>query len=188
MDRATSFDCENISGNLPSGFKRESNGSNNDRQKSIECIADNLVFKCVWQKPEVNMHLVNQFMNQLNIYNDNEEYEDQTPSNISALLSSSFPSGVVSEKNMDVEEDIEQNVPQFISSTPYAKDSSKIDCSSAKQRSDTLAFQEFNKVSPILSPHRRKNNILTKRRRLQYSFELEDFNFDLERNMKMMKI
>lgn len=185
MDRVTSFNCKNISNNLPLKLKAESNGNDNDNNepKHIECIADKLEFKCVWQKPEVDMQLVNQFMNQLNIYNDNE-YDDQTPSNLSALLSSSFPSGVVSEKDMDVDEDIEYFVPQFISSTPYPKDSSKIECSSAKQKSD-LEFQEFNKVSPIYSAPRRQKNILTKRR-LQYSFEFEEFGF--ERKMKLLKI
>lgn len=181
MDRVTSF--EYISGNFPSKFKTES--SENDEPKSIECIADNIEFKCVWKKKEVNMQLVNQFMNQVNIYDDNE-YGDQTPSNILALLSSSFPSGTASEKDMQVDVDNENDYGSFlfVSSTPK-KDLSQIDCSSAKQRNDALAFEEFNKASPIYSPMKRNKNILT-RKRLQYSYEFEDFGF--EKKLKMLNI
>lgn len=167
---------------LPSQPKTESN-DDNDELESIECIVDNFEFKCVWQKKEENMQLVNQFTNQLKI----DEHGDQTLPNISLLLSSSIPSVTQSEKDMQVDEDNENACEEFlfVSSTPHSKDSSKIYCSSAKQRSDDLAMEEFNKISPIYSPMRRNKNIL-KRKRLQFRFGFEDLGFD--KKVKILKV
>lgn len=164
MDCSKSFDYKNSS---------ELKKDENDEPKSIECIADKMSFKAVWQKSEVNMELVNQFMNQLNIYDDNE-FGDQTPSNISALISSSFPSGDVSFNDMDFEE---FGKPQFISSTPHPLDSSKAECLNF----DVTAFQEFNRASPIYSPRKRRI-ILTKRKLM---FSIEDIE---EKNFKVLKV
>jgi hypothetical protein len=171
MENATSFDCKNLS-----GLKAESKDEKMETE-NIECIADKMEFKVVWQQ-DVNMQLVNQFMEQLDIYDENP-FENQTPSNISALISSSFPSDEKNSKEIEVESDSEEFSPQFISSTPFHKDTSK----SESLKFDFTAFEEFNKASPIYSPPKKTRNILTKRR-LQYSFEFEDFG----KTFKIMKI
>jgi hypothetical protein len=78
MDHARSSDIENLPG--PS---RE----NDDKQENVECIVDKMEFKTVWEQPEVNMQLVNQFMNQLNISNDNEIEDQSFDSNIMNIVS-----------------------------------------------------------------------------------------------------
>lgn len=160
------MDCRISFKNL-SGFKDE-----NDKSESIECIADKLDFKVVWQQSEINMQMVNEFMNQLDIYDEN----DQTPSNISALLSSSFPSGVSDQEKMEVDENIKRFAPQFLSSTPYPRED---EC----QSFDITAFEEFNKASPIFNPPTRRTIVLTKKR-LHYSCE----DFSVEKNCKVLKI
>jgi hypothetical protein len=155
MESATSFDCKNLSEIKVDNMETE----------AVECIADNIEMKVVWQQ-EVNMQLVNEFMDQLDIYDD---MELQTPSNISAMISSSFPSGDVSSKE-PVSDDSEEFSPQFISSTPYRKDSSQSDSINF----DFSAFEEFNKASPIYCPKKPTKYALTKKR-LQYSFEFEEF-------------
>lgn len=104
----------------------ENSGNNshtNNEQKSIECFADNVKFTCIWKQPEVNMHIINQIMNQINIYNDNE-YGDCTPSNITALISSSFPSSSTLEEindgdNVDCEAK-NNEILKFVASTPIS--------------------------------------------------------------------
>lgn len=147
-----------------------------DGEKSIECFADNLKFACVWQQPEVDMHIINQIMNQINCFNDND-YGDCTPSNITALISTSFPSSVTLEGFNDgdnvAECDDEKNNEiwsTFVASTPIStikttdvmksiKDMP--DCSNDdKQQSLLLAF---NHTSPILF-HSRHRSMYTKRK------------------------
>lgn len=164
MDFKTSFDFNSLR-----EFKVE-----NSYSGSIENIADQLDFKVVWQQSGVDMMMVNEFMNQLDIYDEN----DQTPSNISALLSSSFPSGVSDQDKMEVDVKSERTAPQFLSSTPYSKDTMEDACRSF----DITAFEEFNKASPIFNPPTRRTIVLTKKR-LHYSCE----DFSVEKNCKVLK-
>lgn len=179
MACATSVECENVSANLQSSFSVDE--IEIGESASFECYADKLAFKCVWQHPDVNMHIINQFMEQINIY-DSNEFGDQTPSNIMDLLSSSFPSGF-GEDLPPVEEPPAQAKPEetvtFFASTPLHKGSDC--CSSAKRRNDKKAFQDFNDASPILSQPRQKA-VLTKKR-LHMSQETEE----LEGSRKLLK-
>lgn len=162
MARALSFDSEKVSFNLQSSFSVDQNEIG--ESASFECYADKLNFKCVWQHPDINMHVINQFMEQINIY-DSNEYGDQTPSNIMDLLSSSFPSGVSGEAHDDQDKPTimhhDDDSLTFVSSTPLHKGT---DCrSSTKKRNEKLAFQVFNDASPILH-HKRQKCALTQRR------------------------
>lgn len=180
MDRATSFDCENISGNLPTEMEVEL--KENDDLTNVECNVGNLEFKRVWEMEKVDMRFVNQFLNQLNIHNLPHQ---QTASNLTAMLSSSFPSDdeTLSSDEIEVDEEIAFG-HQFVSSTPHAKDSKEFG-RWANTESDVKAFQEFNKASPIHKTPQRKSRGLTKRR-LQFSFEFEEF--PAEQNFKVIKL
>lgn len=179
MARAMNSNSENVSANLQSSYGVDE--IEIGESASFECYADKLAFKCVWQHPDVNMQIINQFMEQINIY-DSNEFGDQTPSNIMELLSSSFPSGIV-EDLPAVDEQSKQKAHEevtFYSSTPLHKGSDYF--SSAKRKNDKLAFQDFNDASPILT-QKVQRKVLTKKR-LQMSLELED---ELENSKKIMK-
>jgi len=120
-----SENCKEISNNFGSCLETtpEINENSNNEQKSIECFADNVQFTCVWKQPEVNMHVINQIMNQMNIFDDNE-YGDCTLSNITALISSSFPSSSTLEQINDgdnVDCEVKDNeILKFVASTPIS--------------------------------------------------------------------
>lgn len=153
------------------------NNINNNLERSIECFADNVKFACVWQQPEVNMHIINQVLNQLTIFNDNS-YGDYTTTNISALLSASFPSCEAfdgDENNADESESKNVTVTSFEASTPIStiKNSYREcngDASDEAKDFETrtqMLLLAFNNTSPIVFTSR--NRALYTKKRLQLS-------------------
>lgn len=150
----------------------EINGNSNENgnanaDTSIECFADNVKFTCVWQQPEVNMHIINQIMNQINIFNDND-YGDCTPSNITALISSSFPSSVTLEgfndgDNVECDEKKEdmEMASTFVASTPISTIKMSDEARSINENSANDDKQQllnaFNDTSPILFQSRQRS-------------------------------
>lgn len=168
MDRAMEPLAGNVSSNLQHSFALEQ--TNEEQVESFECFVDNLSFRCVWQQPDVNMHIINQFMEEINIY-DSNEYGDFTPCDVLALLSSSFPSGPFNDETPHVVDEKPGDLSftsTFISSTPVLRDSN--DLSGLKRRQDALDFQFLANVSPILYS-KNKDKLLLTRKRLQMSFE-----------------
>lgn len=158
--------------------------NNKSREKSVECIADKLEFECVWLHPEVDMHLVNQFMNQINVFDDNE-YGDNTPSNISELLSASFPSGGIVDVSMNEDED----QINLSTSTPQQKDLSDPNCSATKirQKKKRSFHSEFIiDASPILFTSRNRQVFM--RRRCRLSFDDMDDEIIVGNNLKAIKM
>lgn len=144
-------------------------------EKSIECFADNVKFECVWQQPEINMHIINQFLNQLNVFND-YSHDDCTPTNITALLSASFPSCEVAEEEDEKEDGEDEDLPiaGFEASTPIVKKSEKNvqenvavieDEKKNFEMNAEMILMAFNNTSPILFTSR--NRGMFKKRRLQ---------------------
>ncbi|CAG9797803.1 unnamed protein product [Chironomus riparius] len=165
-------DTKEITNNFGSSLitipKINGNNSNtSNEQTSIECFADNVKFTCIWKQPEVNMHIINQIMNQINIYNDNE-YGDCTPSNITALISSSFPSSSTLEEINDgdnVDCDVKDNeILNFVASTPIPtiktidkmkpQNEGMLDISN-DSKNQMLLFA-FNHTSPIVFSSRHR--------------------------------
>lgn len=148
------------------------NNNNNNLEKSIECFADNLKFACVWQQPEVNMHIINQVLNQLNIFNDNS-YSDCTPTNISELLSASFPSCEAfesDENNEDESQSKDMTVTSFEASTPVStiKKSNKEINGEGDERKEfenrrQMLLVAFNNMSPIVFTSRNRAMYTKKR-------------------------
>ena len=181
MDHAANFDSVVMSSDLQSSLKLEQIDENVDME-SFECFVDNFSFKCVWQQPDVDMEIINQFMEEINIY-DSNEYGDHSPSDILALLSSSFPSGPFNsdeELPIDVVEkqpnDMSSAFSTFfnvISSTPIFKGSNELSIS--KRSRDELTSEFLIDASPIMRPVISNKRFLT-RKRLQMSFESDDDN------------
>lgn len=146
------------------------NGSSNENnEKSIECFADNVKFTCVWQQPEVNMHIINQVLNQINIYNDNS-YSDCTPTNISELISASFPSCENFEEAPDIARNAKNNdmLTGFIASTPISttKNSQQTadeNGSDESKNEQQIVWLAFNSMSPVMFSSRHRA-LFTKRR------------------------
>lgn len=161
---------ENISSNLQRSYKLEQMDCG--EEESFECFADNLSFRCIWQQPDLDMNIINQFMEEINIY-DSNEHGDYTP-DVLALLSSSFPSETFSEVlPMDIEE--KPNDITFVSSTPISKTSP-----------ETSSFYFLGDASPILCPQLTDFNVrLLPRRRLQMTFETEDVNENSPKSIKI---
>lgn len=147
-----------------------------DDVESFECFADNFSFKCVWQQSDVNLRIINQFMEEMNIY-DSNEFGDYTPSDILELLSSSFPSGsfdnpiVEAGEKSSNELSFASTLVTLISSTPILKG----------RRNMKAKFQGDS--SPILSPTDLDRRLLP-RKRLQMSFE-QDGDEDNENLIKV---
>lgn len=141
--------------------------------ESFECFVENLSFKCVWQQPDENLQIINQFMEEINI-NDTNEYGDCSPSDISALLSSSFPSGpadAIEEHSNDLS--LASTLLTIISSTPIARGPNAL-----------YIFKLFGDTSPIMCPRRRDKLYRTEkfqRKRLQMNFESDK---ETEKNKK----
>lgn len=178
MERAKSFGRENISENLPKSFEDEAIEVDDDNSKtiSIEYIADKVSFHCVWQQPEVNMQLINEFMNGVNVDSDHE-YGDFTPSNMSDLMSAisaSFPSGSINE--MDLDDATSYYEPS--TSTPMEKTSSNEASANLK-----MNFGDFQDASPIMFTSRQRQ--VFKLRRCRLSFE--DDSYDVECKRKVWK-
>lgn len=154
--------CEKSALNIENSFN--GNNSNENNEKSIECFADNVKFTCVWQQPEVNMHIINQVMNQINIYNDNS-YSDCTPTNISELISASFPSCESFDEEPDIEKNAKNNVmlSGFEASTP--KNSQRIVNKNVNEddKNEQVVWLGFNQMSPIMFSSRHRA-FYTKRR------------------------
>lgn len=157
--------------------------------QSVSFYADELKFTCVWRQPTEELQMINQIMNNLNI-NDENEFGDQTPSNILDLLSSSFP-GIDDAQTESFEpdvsnaENVESIVSSFEASTPNAKRTSK--SSSAKEK------LEFDDTSPILfSPRHSRSSLRStgklSRRKLDTSQEFEEGNFDIVQKLSDMNI
>lgn len=152
-----------------------------------------LTFKSVWQQPVAGMHTINQFMEEINIYDDTDEYGDHTPSDIMALLSSSFPSGIAdSDKSMDEPSDKPEKLNFtifFAASTPIAQ--APADRSSTAKKRDQEVIKDFNNISPVVySSNRaltRDNRVLT-RKRLQMSFEFDNEDSEECKSFKIMKL
>ena len=159
--------CENIVLNTEKSIN-DSNKENENNEKSIECFADNVKFTCVWQQPEVNMHIINQVLNQINIYNDNS-YSDCTPTNISELISASFPSSENFEETPDIERNAKNNymLTGFIASTPIStnKNSQSIVDNNVpeEEKKDKFVWLAFKNLSPIMFSSRHRA-LFTKRR------------------------
>lgn len=157
--------CENIALNTEKSINDSKNENN---EKSIECFADNVKFTCVWQQPEVNMHIINQVLNQINIYNDNS-YSDCTPTNISELISASFPSCENFEEAPDIERNAKNNymLTGFEASTPIStiKNSQRIVDNNVpeKEKNEQIVWLAFNNMSPIMYSSRDRA-LFTKRR------------------------
>lgn len=178
MERAKSFGRENISDNLPKSFEDEAIDVDDDSSRtiSIEYIADKVSFHCVWQQPEVDMQLVNEFMNGVNVDSDHE-YGHFTPSNMTDLMSAisaSFPSGSVNE--MDLDDATTYHEPS--TSTPMQKTSS--DEENAKPK---MNFCDFEDASPIMFTSRQRH--VFKLRKCRLSFD--DGSFDVECKRKVWK-
>lgn len=179
MERAKSFGRENVSANLPESFSLDLNLVDDEQKEDVKCFADKFKFQCVWQEPKPSVELINQIMNNLNIQHENED-GDQTPSNLSALLSASFKSGVFDKWLSDEDIDVEIEVP---TSTPHAKDRNEANSSSVKADEKKLNFKDFNDASPILFTSRYRQVFMKRRCRL--SFDLEE---SVDRKSKLMKI
>jgi hypothetical protein len=156
----------------------------------VEFQAHELTFKSVWQQPVAGMQTINQFMEEINIYDDTDEYGDRTPSDIMALLSSSFPSGIAdSDKSNDEPEQLNFAI-FFAASTPYSVQPAKDRSSTAKKR-DRQVIKDFNDISPVVySSNRaftRDNRVLT-RKRLQMSFEYDENDKGECNDPKIMKL
>lgn len=141
---------------------------------TIECFADNIRFTCVWQQPEVNMHIINQVLNQLNIFND-YSYGDCTPTQISALISASFPSceAFDEENNANELQSGNMTATSFEASTPISNvkkssegDDKACDGDEFENRAQMLLLA-FNNTSPIVFTSR--NRALYTKKRLQLS-------------------
>jgi hypothetical protein len=156
-------------------------------QESIECFADNVKFTCVWQRPEVNMHIINQIMNQINVYHDND-YDDCTPSNITALISASFSSAeilnelsdgisiAVAAVNDDDNDDdgykhgeVSDITASFVASTPIStiKTSGEMIALNDDKNGRQMLSLAFRDTSPILIASRQR--IMYTKRRLHLS-------------------
>lgn len=157
--------------NLENSFN---NGNN--IKKSIECFADNIKLTCVWQQPEVNMHIINQVLNQINIYDDNS-YDDRTPTNISDLISASFPSsanfGEEDMNNVSFSKNKIDSMLGFEASTPISdKSSQKIHAEILSKEEDfalkaKMLILAFQNTSPIM---------MTSRQRLLYTKKRLEMN------------
>jgi hypothetical protein len=141
-------------------------------EENIECFADNVEFACVWRQPEVNMHIINQFLNQLNVFND-FSYDDCTPTSLTALLSASFPSCEVADED-EQEEAKDEDLPiaGFEASTPIVKKTVNISRENVMKNEEKnfemkaeMILMTFNNTSPILFTSR--NRGMFKKRRLQ---------------------
>lgn len=191
MDRVKNFGREDITMSFGQSFDPNTdlnddsqNNNNNNKsnigngeQRSIECFADNVKFKCVWQQPEVNMHIINQIMNQMNIFNDNE-YGDCTPSNITALISASFPScetleGFNDGDNVDCDKN-DSEISTFVASTPIStirtadvmnvvNEKDTVDITNDDKQHKVQLLNAFNDTSPILFQSRHRT-MYTKRK------------------------
>ncbi|KAG5676000.1 hypothetical protein PVAND_005855 [Polypedilum vanderplanki] len=164
-------------------------------EESIECYADNVKFACVWQRPEVNVHIINQIINQINVFNDNE-YGDCTPSNITALISASFPSIENSDElnddaaaadddndknNNNNKDDVKKNLngemsditAAFVASTPIStiKTSGDVIALNDDNNDKQMLLLAFNDMSPILftTTGNRQRNFYRQKRRLHLS-------------------
>jgi hypothetical protein len=154
-------------------------------QKSAEFLADSIKFACVWQRPEVNMHIINQIINQMNVFHDNE-YGDCTPSNITALISASFPSTEIfnelsaaicddedgnNDKISDGKKhaDISDITATFVASTPVSTIKTSRDIFALKDTNNDkqMLLLALKDTSPIFLSSRPKT--LFSRRRLHLS-------------------
>jgi hypothetical protein len=133
---------------------------NENDDKDIECFADNIKMTCVWDQPQINLHFINQVMNQINIYNDNE-FGDCTPSNLSELLSASFPSCDVIDELDDDGSDI---ITTFVASTPISvlKSNEQTILSHEDVTKEAL-LNAFKDTSPIVFQSRHRA-LFTKKR------------------------
>lgn len=172
VDREVSFDGENEVNISTCLSRMEQNAKEVDLEAEVECFFDKFSYSAVWVDPNVNMHMINEFMEQINIY-DTCELGDETPSKFLELLSASFSSGFGEEsmtakktaKTADCNNDEPTSPATFFYSTPYQKRSS------AKRRNESVALQEFSNTSPILCPPEKSHKVL-KKKRLEMSFEL----------------
>lgn len=163
-----SFDTQKEENISKTSSKMDHSGMKVDLEVDVECYFDKFSYSAVWVDPNVNMHVINEFLEQINIY-DTNEFGDQTPSNILELLSSLFPSGFGEGSPPAVSEQVDFiSSPKFVHSTPHQK------WSSAKRKKEKLARQEFSMASPILgSPIAKPDNsvkVLTKKK-LDMSFD-----------------
>lgn len=178
MQRSKAFGRENISDKLPKSFEDEAVAVDDNKSKttSIECSIDNMAYHCVWQQPEVNMQLINEFMNGVNV-DCGREYGHCTPSNMTELMtaiSGSFPSGSTDEMNSD--DAISYNEPS--TSTPIVKTSSNEENAEPK-----MNFSDFQDTSPIMFTSRQRQ--VFKMRRIRLNFD--DDNSDVESKRKVWK-
>lgn len=176
-----SIDSEHIGEALEQSIRAK---QNENKAASIECHADELKFKCVWQQPVASIQTINQFMEQINIYDDTNEFGDQTPSNLTALLSSSFPSGVGDDEKSNEDEDQLNFSVFFAASTPCVKLANERQSTTRKR--DRQVIKDFNDTSPVLYSSRKaltRDLRVLNRKRLQMSF-----NFDEEFQGKDLKI
>jgi hypothetical protein len=154
---------------------------NKENEKRV--FPDLAKFKCVWLRPEPNMEMINQFMDDIKVYH-NESFADKSPSNISELLSSSFPSGGEAIEDLVMEaEPYDVVIP---TSTPQHKHN-ETERESAKRRRTQQAFKEFNDASPIPFTSQYRDVFIKRRCRLSFD-DLENVENVEPYDMKMMKL
>lgn len=148
MEREKAFGRENISIiNIEASL-------NINEGLDVACFAENVKFTCVWQQPD-NIKFINQIMNQINIFHDND-YGDCTPSNITALLSASFPSS----DTLGLTEDAGENITStFVASTPISTIKSDSDQATKfiKRKTNEILLSAFKNTSPIVYTSRNRN-------------------------------
>lgn len=153
---------------------------------SVSFYADRFNLNCFWtQDSKVNMEEINLMLNSIDDEIANDHYKNQTPSNFSGMISSSFPSETSAFSDSKLEDESELEEIPFIASTPCYHDYGI----SAKRRRQE-AFKDFVDASPILSSPRAiggaNRNALT-RRKLNMDFELSESD-EIEKRVKVMKI
>lgn len=144
MDSGANEDVSNIMPQRDLAMELEEN-----EFQSVSFYADEMKFMCVWQQATEELRMINKFMNNLNIHDEND-FGDQTPSNILDLLSSSFPSGIDEAQTESFEPDdcagIRESMGTIVSSFEA---STPINAKRTRKSTSAKRKLEFDDTSPI---------------------------------------
>lgn len=160
--------------------------SEDEHFHSVSFYADRMGMDCVWQEDsKVNMEEINQMLESIDAENANDHFEQQTPSDLSGIISASFSSDSSALDESKTEDENETKEFSFTSSTPFV---CIHDSHAATKRRRQEAFKYFTNASPILASPRAtreaKSNSLIRKR---LDFDLDDTD-EFVQKMKLMKI
>lgn len=174
------FECDGESSNYPvNEIKIKTDQDISGGLPNVSFYIDRYNLNCVWtEDPNVNMDEVNQMMNSIEIANNHSK--DETPSNLSDIVSASFPSDTSAFDDSKLEDESEFDKMLFSASTPGCHDFRK----SAKRRRKRKAFKNFDNATPILPSPRAiggaDRRVFT-RRKLDMNIDLNESEMILRR-------